>query len=488
MKLNQPFLHLFPTQLQGRAPDSPLHKAEKAIESLREKSISCLQNMFSFVLPIERVMGLSLSERCRLYPDYITFWAWAAQLLAGNKCCQRAVTLVQSWHQSNGTEPPGKGTKAYCNARMRIKDKFLDSLHGCILSFGRTRERAGRLWNGFRLKAIDATSVKLMDTKANQEKHPQPSGQKPGCGFPVMGVVAVLDLATGMFVKALPVQKKRHDAKGLYKLLRYFRRGDVVLADRAYCSYVLIALLLQRGAHCIMRLHQRRDAKKLWKQGKRLGKDSRLVSLGKPAKRSRCGVTKGQWRRLPGELQLRLVRIRAKGRDGKKKTMYVVASLLDHKTYPCQDICEAYAQRWKIEVKFRDIKTTLGLEMFNVKTPAMAYKTLKVLVISYNLVKALQLEAIYNSDIRIDEISLKGTVDVIMEYRFEYRGLGNRPRLLKEAHLRLLDHVSDCLFIIRPGRSEPRAIKARPKPHQYLTEDRSVFKEIMHRSKYRKAA
>ncbi len=36
------------------------------------------------------------------------------------------------------------------------------------------------------IKVVDASSVRLPDTAANRQDYPYPSGQRPGCGFPVM--------------------------------------------------------------------------------------------------------------------------------------------------------------------------------------------------------------------------------------------------------------------------------------------------------------
>lgn len=40
------------------------------------------------------------------------------------------------------------------------------------------------LWNGYRIRLVDGTTVTLPDTAANQATYPQQSGQKPGLGFP----------------------------------------------------------------------------------------------------------------------------------------------------------------------------------------------------------------------------------------------------------------------------------------------------------------
>ncbi|MDQ6972125.1 MAG: hypothetical protein Q9M30_05705, partial [Mariprofundaceae bacterium] len=49
----------------------------------------------------------------------------------------------------------------------------------------------------------------------------------------------------------------------------------------------------------------------------------------------------------------------------------------------------------------------------------------------------------------------------------------------------LTDSIAGNIAPDRPGRSEPRARKRRPKNFQLLTVPRHVMKEIQHRSKYR---
>jgi hypothetical protein len=88
------------------------------------------------------------------------------------------------------------------------------------------------------------------------------------------------------------------------------------------------------------------------------------------------------------------VKVAVPGRDGKKVPIYLVTTLIDAGDYPTAEIALLYAERWRIEVKIRDIKTTMNFEMLRVKTPEMARKTIKIIQIAYNLVKARQAEAI----------------------------------------------------------------------------------------------
>ncbi|MCH7229233.1 transposase, partial [Haloferula sp. A504] len=110
-------------------------------------------------------------------------------------------------------------------------------------------------WQGFTLKAIDGSSSKLADTEENQEAFPQPSGQKPGCGFPVMGFAGLLNLGHGGWEAIATGPQTAHDLTLAAELTAFLSEDDLLLADRAYCSYAFIAAVRARGAHCVMRLH-----------------------------------------------------------------------------------------------------------------------------------------------------------------------------------------------------------------------------------------
>jgi len=137
-------------------------------------------------------------------------------------------------------------------------------------------------------------------------------------------------------------------------------------------------------------------------------------------------------------------------------------------------------------VKFRDIRTTMQLKEFRVRNPAMARKTLRMVKIVYNLIKIRQMEAIRGEAICLDELTFKDTRGVLNEFRSRFGGLLQHPRLLAKEREKLEERIAERTLLIRPGRSEPTAIKLRPKPFQYLTAPRAEFTEIFHRSHYKK--
>ncbi len=488
MKTNNPFLPGISTKLDGKTRRRQLEEIQNKLLILRDDSIADLGVLFSSILPVPLLRAAEQQIRSRVFPEVMVFWAWISQLLESNASCAKALTRVQNWYDSAGLPAPAFDTSAYCRARSRLSSGFLDVIEDQSRKYTEARIEDHHLWYGHRLKAIDGTSVKLLDTAVNQTAYPQPSTQKAGCGYPVMGVAGVLDLATGRIETHAVGDFREHDTKGLYELCNHFGQDDLLIADRAYGSYELIALLLGRGTQSVMRLHQKREGKIDWRRGKKLDEDSRLITWTKPPRPGKCGITREEWAALPEIMRLRLVRTKGKDRAGKMRSIYIVTTLTSAEEYPTEEIALLYAERWKIEVKFRDIKTTMGLELLRVKSPEMARKSMRMACVSYNLVKALQMEALVGQPYVMDEIGFKGTLNVINEFRSQFHGMQSKPRLLVGRMRTLEERILERILLIRPGRSEPRATKLRPKPYQLLTKPRAEFREISHRNHYRAAA
>ena len=156
--------------------------------------------------------------------------------------------------------------------------------------------------------------------------------------------------------------------------------------------------------------------------------------------------------------------------------------------YDREELAAIYAQRWDIELRLRDVKTTLGMERFKVRTPEMAHKTLEMMMVAYNLVKATCQEAAQEAGEDLRMVSFKGALDTIVAHATRYRGRQRQPNKIVEIWREMISIVSKKLIDLRPGRQEPRAIKRRPKPFSYLTCRRADFKEVPHRGKYRSHA
>jgi hypothetical protein len=483
-----PFLTGFSARLCGRAKASAQALVAGQCRRVAGNTIAASARMFAPVLEPAFMEGLA-EGRSRTYGEVTTFWAWAGQILGGNSSCSSAVGQVQAWCAESGRPVPSSSTAAYCIARARLSPSFLEGVHQRLAGAMAARRRESDLWHGMALKVIDGSSATLDDTPANQKDYPQHSEQKPGCGFPVMGFVGVLDLSSGgAWLGAVPKIWKEQDCSVAGQLLGHFGEGDLALADRAFGSYEFIARLQGRGAHVLMRLHPARHRKLDWRRGKKCGPCQRLVEWTKPAcKPSGSRLDDAEWEALPATLSLRYIRFNHENRAGKKARMVLVTTLTDTDAIDWPELAALYATRWEIELKLRDLKTTLGMERFAVRSPEMARKTLLMMMVAHNLARAMMQRAAIVADCPPNAISFKGGLDLLAAWQGRHRAGGRDGRLAAAVlDCGLLDVMATKRVAPRPFRREPRAVKRRPKNYARLGVVRGECHEISRRSNYRK--
>ena len=484
----QPFLTDFPLVVFATAKRRLQAAIRRSSAIIARRSLSGYAVLFEDVLPGEFLGSIDPTPRQRSFGHLPVFWAWLAQTLEANASCQKAVGFIQSWCRTCDLPVPSSDTSSYCKARGRLSLTFIKAVHQRICGHLSSRVGAQNQWRGFTLMAMDGSSVHLMDTEENQRLYPQPSVQKQGCGFPTMGIVGLLNLGHGGWEQIETCPYTQHDTKAAAILARHLKPNDLLLADRAFCSYELIARSLFQGAQVLMRLHQARARSLDWRKGKRLSPHERLVTWHRPQPPRGSTLTRDEWDALPATLELRLIKLGYENRAGQKSELIVVTTLTDPKKHCGIELADLYARRWDIELKLRDFKTTLGMERFEVKSPEMAHKTLWMSVIAFNLIRSLMQRAAAQEGQPVWHLSFKGVLDLVVASHESFRAHAGRPRKRAGAIASLIDTCATKQIDLRPFRSEPRAVKRRPKAYQLLTGARGQFREIHHRSRYQKSA
>ncbi len=469
------FLPSFPTALFGSAKRSLQEQISRERQKLATSGLSDFALLFGSLLPADFLQTITFNKRKRVYTEVVVFWAWLGQVLLFNASCSKAVTMVRSWCSAQKLALPSSGNGAYCTARQRLRLEFLQAIFQHIVKTLSRRIRTQDRWKGLVVKSIDGTSVQLMDTEENQKEFPQPNTQKKGCGFPVMGVAGVLNHAHGGWEGFVSAKFTEHDHKVAHRLIQYFEDGDLAVADTAYSSYEFIVRLSLKGVSSLMPLHQARKAD--FRKGKKVGDNERVYIWGKPRTQpKRSNLSKEEWRKLPDTMKVRIIRFWYTDKDGKQKRKHLVTTLLDTKKYGWKELVCLYLERWDIELRFRDIKTTMGFEALNIKTPEMAEKSLHMAMIGFNLVKAVSQEAADLNNENIRHISFKGALDEINSYCVNFRNRGQHRVKCVELYENVVSLVGDHILDIRPFRREPRAIKKRPKQFPRLMISRSEWK------------
>jgi hypothetical protein len=422
-------------------------------------------------------------SRQRRWPIRLTFWTFLAQVFASGSSCRDAVRHAQAQAHLQGQPAPKDDTGAYCEARRRLPLKRLLEAIKEIASRLEVSSSRDDFWKNHRVCLLDGTTLTADDTEANRRAFAQPSSQAPGCGFPLLRLVALFSLATGAllgFVTGTYLQSELTLAKSL---LEQMAPGDVLLADRLFGAYRVLVMARARGVHVVARLHATRKAD--LRQGRALGRLDRLVSWRR-AREVGAGFTPEQWCALPETLEVRLVRFTVQVRGFRSRTVTLVTTLLDPKQYPVSALAALYRRRWQIELNFRQIKTALGMEHLAVRTPAMIHRSVAMHLLAYQLTRALMLQAALVWSQALDRISFQGSLDAIHHYADALRQARNR-RARQTLIAQLLHTLAFDAVPERPDRHEPRALKRRLKAYPRLNKPRRLFREISAHERRRRA-
>lgn len=404
-----------------------------------------------------------------IWTPALTVWALLSQCFSDSKSCVAAVARAVVLRVSLGLPPCSEATGAYCKARAKLP---IDLLHRLARQLGdRLEENAAASWRwkDRRVLLCDGTSVSGPDTPANQADYPQPKTQKRGLGFPLIRLVVLLGFATAALTDAAlgPWSgKERGEMALLRQLLQRVQTGDVLVADRACCSYWLLADLRKRGADGVFRLHQSRHYD--FGTGQRLGHDDHIVEWARPARPS--WMDKPTYRAVPKSMKIRELRFRVDRRGYRTREILVATTLVDAQQYRKGDLAELYHQRWRVELDIRDIKQTLKMDVPRGQTPEMLRREIWAHLPAYNLARQVMAQAASQKGLSPRHISFAGAKQTMDAFRVALQtGCGDVWRSLVKAMLRA---IGGHRVGRREGRCEPRQVKRRPKVYPMMTKPR----------------
>lgn len=415
--------------------------------------------------------------RNRVLEPATTILLLITQVLHGNAAVNQLRRIAASAARFTDT--------AYCQARARLPEVVLRRLLGWVAAELPDHaidegDREGR-FRGHRVFITDGLFASMPDTPALQEHFGQPRGQKAGCGFPIAHTLHLVHAFTGMILDVIIRPLYTHDLRDAAQTHRRLCPGDLLMGDRAFCSFAHLALLTESALHGLFRVHQRTivDFTPGRRHARRGGR-GRAQDAGLPASRqvkSRPAprgfkdqivewfkprrkpdwLSREKWSGLPPTIRVRELRYRVTRRGYRTRTLTVVTTLLDPRKYPAPELAELYLGRWQIEINFRHLKHTMGMDVLRCKSVAGVTKELLAYAIVYNLVCLVMHEAARRQGVAPQRISFVDALRWLIHHDADDR----LPPLVINPS--------------RPGRIQPRAVKRRSKPYDLLTKPRRVL-------------
>jgi hypothetical protein len=441
------------------------------VKILKEKFSTSWGLPFEELLPesaIEQVIEeLKIKYRRRLFDPIVTLWAFLSQVLDVDKSCHNATSRVISYLVGESQEIPSTDTSAYCQARSRLPEKLLEKLFDKAAQSLSEKVKIEHLWCGRNVKVIDGSSVSMPDTVENQKAYPQPSSQKPGCGFPIAKLGVMFNLATGAAIALAIDVLNTHDLTLARKLYQFLNPKDVLLGDRAFCAYADLISIKELGCDAVFRKHQSR--KTTMKKGKIIGDCDKLVTWHKPKKCPK-GLSKEEFLTLPSTLTVREIYYYIIIPGFRTQRVSLITTLLDKTIYSTLEVLELYGERWNVELNLKHLKTTLGMEVLRGKTPSMVRKEIYVFLLAYNLLRTLMWSSGTTYGAPPLRLSLQGTRHHLNNFIPKLLAADSTQR--HQTYCTLLKVIVHKTVPERPGRSEPRVRKRRPKSYPLMKQPR----------------
>jgi hypothetical protein len=410
--------------------------------------------------------GHTWCDSCLLTPAAIIHW-FLIQILHGNTALTHVSLLAGRAFSAS----------AFCQARAWLPlAVFRAVLRAIVRALIPDTEAIGR-WYGHRTWLVDGSSFSMPDTPALQDHFGQPGNQAKGCGFPVAHLLALFHAGTGLLLEVVAAPLRAQDIAGIAGILPRLAAGDVLVADRGFCSFAHLAMLMARGVHAVFRIHQKQivdftpgrphaaPGRKRGVKGmprsrwiRACGMHDQVVEYFKPEDRP-AWMSEAEYAALPGSIVVRELRYRIEVPGFRTRAVTLVTTLIDAAVYPADALAELYGTRWRVEEYLKALKQTMKMDVLKCMTVDGVLKELTMYALAYNLVRVAMVQAATRQGVGRDRVSF---IDALRWLRGAESG-EEMPELVVNPH--------------RPGRSEPRCKKRRPKQFDLMRLPRAELRK-----------
>ncbi|MGH9621276.1 MAG: IS4 family transposase [Bryobacteraceae bacterium] len=365
---------------------------------------------------------------------------------------------VQYWLQSR---PQGKPqarlsprTGAYSQARrklpretaIKVLDLIVERLSGWL--------PGNPILPGRPVFVLDGSTLSLAHAPELVETYPPPRNQYGASHWPLLRVVVLQDVQTGLALA--PHWGPHHGAKAVgeqelaLEAIPDLPEQAVVIGDRNFGVFVIAWAAAQHRRDVLVRLTRQR-AEAL--AGGPLTAAGERSVCWKPTRFDRCGGP------FPKEaaVQGRLVCLEAQ-KDAQDPFLYFFTTL----TLTPQRLGELYRLRWNVETDLRSLKQTVRLQQLASRSCDMLAKELLMAVATYNLVRAVICLAAEKAHVEPRRISFTSVYTLVETFLPDILTASSK-RQWAQCWERILSIATAYKLPVRATpRSYPRAVWRRP--------------------------
>lgn len=350
----------------------------------------------------------------------------------------------------------------FCQARGRLPQAVLQK---AVQHVGHlATQSAGMLFHGLGVWLADGTTLRTPNTPELESHFGRSRNGARASRSPLARLLVLICAGSGAVLNVMTGSYVTSEQALFLQLLATLPAGGLIVADRAYGSFLLCCMVAFRGSHLLARLRTDRQNKK----SKRLGYRDMLVEWKRPYR------LHSAWPELlllcPEVIQVRVIERQVVRRGYRTWTLRIVTTLLDPKVYPASELAELYFRRWNIETALRTLKTQYQMAHLRGKTPDIVEKEIRSAILAYNCVVALMGESGEAPAL----ISAVRARNIVMRYA-GYMAFVATCRL-REFYREMLRLIATALQLPQERGPEPRAVIQRPGTFPVLMMSRDQWK------------
>jgi IS4 transposase len=371
-----------------------------------------------------------------------------------------------------------ENTSAYVQGRNRLPLSVLvGALRHTYKVISSELSDDNRYWKGHSVRFMDGTTVRLRPFGDLEETYGKAENQHGKSYWVVVRVLATFCLQSEALVAAKEASLTTSETAIVREVFEQEEENSIYVSDQGLSVYRTVQTAEAMNHKVVMRV-EKRTANRLWKS---TIKKAPLVTakehdvIWKPAEKTKVDPN------LPIKpIRGRLIYFRIEKKGFRPIDVYLFTTLLSSTEYPMDDIFELYGMRWQVEIDLRQIKTTLEMEQFEVKSAQMFRKELIAGLLTYNIIRALMLKTAIKKDIEVRKLSFQKCLRRIRKILFHF--LPSWAFEKGNAIDYLLDQLAKCTLPNQPNKVkyEPRKVRRKPAVYPQLRGSREeARKEVL---------
>lgn len=287
-------------------------------------------------------------------------------------------------------------------ARQRVGAEPLIRLHDEVVSPIATEKTRGARYCKWRVVSLDASTLDVADTKANEEAFGRPGASRGESAYPQIRFVSLVENGTHVLFGSKMGSCRTGETTLARDVIGKLEPGMLCLADREFFSYELWRDAQATGADLLWRVKKNLRLELLERFD-----DGSYLSVIYPSEKDR--------RHNTNAIYVRVIEYQLDGVPDAEDIYRLVTTILDPEAAPAQELAGLYHERWEIETALDELKTHLKGPKIVLRsgTPEMVVQEFYGLMMAHFAVRGLMHEAALTADLDPDELSYVHTIRII---------------------------------------------------------------------------